>query len=232
MLRRWPTLLLVTVGVALVAVGVARLVVTASGAGLVTIVVVGALLLIMPFILSRAERMTMSASGLDLQLTRDMAGLGAPGAARILQRTDLARFAESYSFIYGELDDDKYRDARVHLQDRLIERAAAAARSEQFDPAEVRAMFTNAAPTMRSLALGLMKGDSGLADGGSVLAAIADPRSVSEQYQGLELAKLCWPHLSASYRTAIRSVIEGNAEIMAVPTRRTLAQEILALPLA
>lgn len=232
MLRRWPTLLLAVIGIALVAVGVSRVVVTASGAGLVTIVVVGALLLVTPFVLSRVERLTLNASGFDLQLTRDMAGLGAPGAARLLEHTDLARFAESYSFVVRELDDERYREAKLHLQDLLVERAAAIARKEKFDAAEVRAMFANAAPAMRVLALGLMKGDSELADGGTVLAAIADPKSANEQYQGLELAKLCWPHLSSSYRAAIRSVIEGNAEMMAGPSRRPLAQEILALPLS
>jgi hypothetical protein len=226
-LRRWPTLLLVIIGLALVGVGVERVLVTASGAGLVTIVVVGAVLLVTPFVLNRVERLGASGS---LPLTRDMAGLGAPRAARILERTDLARFAESYSLISPELDDIRYQDAKAHLQNLLVERAAAIARKEKFDAAEVRALAANPAPTMRVLALGLMKGDSDLADGGTVLAAIADPRSVNEQYQGLELAKLCWPALSTSYRSAIRSVIEANPEAMSGALQRPLAQEILTLP--
>ncbi len=228
MLRRWPTVLLVSIGLALVGIGVERVLATASGAGLVTIVVVGALLLVTPFILARVERLTTP--GATLQLTRDMAGLGAPRAAHILERTDLARFADAYTFIYTELADDRYGDARMHLQDMLVDRAAAMARKEKFDPAEVRALAANAAPAMRALALGLMKGDSELADGGTVLAAIADPRSVSEQYQGLELAKLCWPQLTTSYRSAIRSVIEANPAVMA--GHQALVQEILALPVA
>lgn len=102
------------------------------------------------------------------------------------------------------------------------------ARKEKFDAAEVRALAANDSPAMRALALGLMKGDSELTDGGTVLTAIADPRSVSEQYQGLELAKLCWPHLTTSYRSAIRSVIEANPDVMS--GYQALAQEILALP--
>jgi hypothetical protein len=228
MLRRWPTLLLVTIGLALVGVGVERVLATASGAGLVTIVVVGAVLIVSPFVLARFDR--FSAQGSAFQLTRDMAGLGAPRAAHILERTDLARFADSYSFLYRELDDEQYRDAKVHLQDVLVDRAAAIARKEKFEAVEVRALVANASPTMRVLALGLMKGDSELADGGTVLAAIADPRSVNEQYQGLELAKLCWPHLTTSYRSAIRSVIEANPDVMA--GHQALAQEILALPVS
>jgi hypothetical protein len=228
MLRRWPTLLLVIIGLALVGIGAERVLVTASGAGLVTIVIVGAVLLVSAFILARVDRFT--APGAALQFTRDMAGLGAPRAARVLEHTDLARYADSYSVMHKELDDDSYRDAKLHLQDLLVERAAAMARKEKFDAAEVRALAANTSPAMRALALGLMKGDSELADGGTVLAAIADPHSASEQYQGLELAKLCWPHLSTSYRSAIRSVIEANPDAMAGSAQRPLAQEILALP--
>lgn len=228
MLRRWPTVLLVTVGLALIGIGVERVLATASGAGLVATVVVGALLLVTPFALARFERLTTP--GAALQLTRDMAGLGAPRAAHILERTDLARFADAYTFMYAELDDDRYIDATVHLQDLLVERAAAMARKEKFDPAEIRALAANASPAMRALALGFMKGDSELADGGTVLAAIADPHSISEQYQGLELAKLCWPHLTTSYRSAIRSVIEASPAVMS--GHQALVQEILALPVA
>ena len=228
MLRRWPTFLLVIIGLALVGVGVERVLATASGAGLVTIVVVGGVLIVTPFILARIDRLTTPGSA--FQLTRDMAGLGAPRAAHILERTDLARFADSYNFLCKELDEERYRDARLHLQDLLVDRAAAIARKEKFEPAEVRSLAANASPTMRVVALGLMKGDSELADGGTVLAAIADPRSVDEQYQGLELAKLCWPQLTTSYRSAIRSVIDANPEVMA--GHQALAQEILALPVS
>lgn len=228
MLRRWPTLLLVTIGLALVGVGVERVLATASGAGLVTVVVVGAVLIVSPFVLARVDR--FNTPGSAFQLTRDMAGLGAPRAAHILERTDLARLADSYSFIHRELDDERYRDAKTHLQDLLVDRAAAMARKEKFEAAEVRALAANASPIMRVLAIGLMKGDSELADGGTVLAAIADPRSVNERSQGLELAKLSWPHLTTSYRSAIRSVIEASPEVMA--GYKALAQEILALPVS
>jgi hypothetical protein len=231
-LRRWPGLLLVIVGIALVAVGVERVVTTASGAGLVAVVVVGALLLVSPFVLTRVERLSVSTSGFELQLTRDIAGMGAPRTARILENTDLARFAESYSFTHKELEGDKYLDARVHLQDLLVERAAAISRKEKFDATEVRTLFANASPAIRVLTLGLMKGDPGLADGATVLAAIADPRSANEQYQGLELAKLCWSHLPSSYRSAIRSVIESSQDIKAGASRQSLAQEILTLSIS
>lgn len=230
MLRHRATWVLGATGLVLVVVGVVRVVAAASGAGLVTVVVVGALLLVSPFIIARVEQLSVSTSGFELRLTRDIAGLGAPKAARILDRTDLARFAESYDFIHKELEDKKYYDAKIHLQDLLVEQAAAIARKERFDASEVRTLFANASPTMRVLAIGLMKGDPTLADGPTILAAIAGPRSANEQYQGLALAKLRWPQLPESYKTAIKSVIADNPEIMAGASRRQLAEEILALP--
>jgi hypothetical protein len=232
MFRRRATWVLGVTGLVLVVVGVERVVATASGAGLVTVVVVGALLLVSPFIIARVERLSVSTSGFELRLTRDMAALGAPKAAQIVDRTNLARFAESYDFIHKELEDKKYYDAKIHLQDRLVEEAAALARKEKFDASEVRTLFANASPTMRVLAIGLMKGEPALADGPTILAAIADPQSANEQYQALELARLRWPQLSKSYRAAIQSMVADNTAIKAGVSRRQLADEILALPVS
>jgi len=159
-----------------------------------------------------------------------MAEAGAPNAARVLDRTDLGRFAESYAVVDAELESPQYEAARVHLQDLLNQRAAALSRQEKFEPAEVRTMFANASPATRAVALGLMKGDPSLADGATILAAIADPRTPSEHDQGLELAKLCWPHLSRPYRSAIQSVIGENAAAEPDSNRRRMAAEVRALP--
>jgi hypothetical protein len=230
MIRRRATLLLGVVGLALLAAAAARVIYTSSGAGIVTLLVIGAVLLVSPFIIARVERLTLSASGFELQLSREVAELGAPNAARILDRTDLAKFAEAYSFAHKELGDSRFRNARVHLQDLLVQRAAELARQEKFDPAEVRTLFANGTPELRVLAIGLMKGDPSLADGATVLAAIADPRTANEQYQGLELAKMCWPHLSRSYRSAIQSVIADSPDISAGSDRAQLAADLRALP--
>lgn len=77
-----------------------------------------------------------------------------------------------------------YRDAKVHLQDRLVERAAALAELEKFEAGEARELLKNGTPTMRVLALGLMEGDPSLADGATILSAIADSRSGNEQFHG------------------------------------------------
>lgn len=123
-----------------------------------------------------------------------------------------------------------YRDAKAHLQDLLVERAAAAARREKFDASEVRTLFRNAAPTMRVLALGLMQGDPSLADGPTIVDAIANSRSANEQYQGLRLTEQCWPRLTPSFREAVRAAIEASPEIKTGESRRALAEKILSLP--
>jgi hypothetical protein len=230
MMRRRATLLLGVVGLALLAAAAARVIYTSSGAGIVTLMVIGAVLLISPFVITRVERLSVNSRGLELPLTREIAESGAPNAARILDSTDLGRFAESYAVVHAELEGPQYEAARAHLQDLLNQRAAALARQEKFEPAEVRTMFANASPATRAVALGLMKGDPSLADGATILAAIADPRSPSEHYLGLELAKLCWSHLSKSYRSAIQSVIGQNAAAEPDSARRRMAAEVRALP--
>ena len=230
MIRRRATLLLGLVGLALLAAAAARVIYTSSGAGIVTLLVIGAVLLVSPFVIARVERLSVNSGGFGLQLTREMADMGAPNAARIIEHADLGRFAESYAAVDAELADARFESARGHLQDLLIQRSAALARQEKFEPAEVRTIFTNASPAARALALGLMKGDPSLADGATILAAIADPRSPGEQYQGLELAKACWPQLSKSYRSAIQSVVADNAAGDADSDRRRMAAEVRALP--
>ena len=230
MMRRRATLLLGAVGLALLAAAAARAIYTSSGAGIVTLLIIGAVLLISPFVIARVERLSLHTGALGLQLTRELAESGAPNAARILEHSDLGTFAESYAVVHAELADPRYEPARAHLQGLLIQRSAALARQGQFEPAEVRTMFANTSPAGRALALGLMKGDPSLADGATILAAIADPRSPDEQTQGLELAKVCWPQLSKSYRSAIQSVIANNAAGDADSTRRRMAAEVRALP--
>jgi hypothetical protein len=230
--RRRATLLLGLVGFALLAAAAARVIYTSSGAGIVTLMVIGAVLLVSPFVIARLERLSTGSSASELPLTREIAVLGAPNAARILGQADLARFAEAYGVAGKELDDPAYETAKVHLQNLLVQRAAALAHQEKFEPAEVRSLFMNGSPELRVLAIGLMKGDPSLADGATILAAIADPKSANEQYQGLELAKLCWPELSRSVRTAIHSVIADSSEIRTSLDRGRIAAELRSLPVA
>ena len=232
MIRRRATLLLGLVGLALLGAAAARVIYTSSGAGIVTLIIVGAVLLISPFVIARVERLSAGPAGYEQQLTREIAEMGAPNTARMLDSTDLARFAESYAVAGKELGDSRFAAAQAHLQGLLVQRAAALAHQEKFEAAEVRTLFANGSPEIRVLAIGLMKGDPSLADGATILAAIADPRSPNEQYQGLELAKVCWPQLSRSYRSAIQSVIADSSGIRTSNDRAGIAAELRAMPLS
>jgi hypothetical protein len=224
-----PRLLIAVIGLALLFVGTAKAASASGEAGSIVLVVAGALLLVSPFIIGRVERLSVSTSGLELQLSREISELGAPKTAQVLERTDLAKFAESYAFIHEELSDPHYRSAKVHLQDLLTERAAAISRREKMNATEVRALFMNGSPMMRILALGLMQGDPSLADGATIISAIADSRTANEQFQGLKLALLCWRNLPRSDRHAIQSAIQDSQYIQPNTDRRPLADQLLAL---
>jgi hypothetical protein len=215
----------------LVAGAVKALSVSGNGGGL-TLVVAGAVLLISPFILNRIERLSVTTTGFDLQLSREIVELGAPKTAQVLDRTELAKFAESYAFVYEELRDPQYRDARVHLLDVLVERAAAISRREKMNATEVRTLFRNGSPMLRVLTLGLMQGDPSLADGATIVSAIADSRSANEQFHGLRLALLCWHNLARSDRHAIQSAAKDSPYIHPGNDRQPLADQLLALPVA
>lgn len=231
-MRRVPALLLGAIGLTLLVVGVVIAISIPSTSGVVVLVAVGALLLLSPFIINRIERLSVSASGLELGLAREMTALGAPKTAKILEHTDLANFAESYAFVHEELTDARHKEARTHLEDLLVHRAAAIARREKFDVKEVRTLFSNATPMMRVLVLGLMEGDPSLADPATMLSAIADPRSENEQYHGLLLAQLCWPRLAKADRFAIRSAVSNIPELPVESDRRPLVQVVMHLPVS
>jgi hypothetical protein len=225
-------LLIGAIGLGLLVVGAVKAVSATGNAGGIVLVVSGALLLISPFIISRVERLSVTTSGLEFQLSREISELGAPKTAQVLDRTELAKFAESYAFIHEELREPEYHTARVHLQDLLVERAEAIARREKINATEVRALFKNGSPMMRVLTLGLMRGDPSLADGPTILSAIADSRSANEQFQGLTLARLCWHNLTRSDRHAIQSAIKDSPHIQPGTDRQSLADQLLALPVS
>jgi len=63
MMRRRATLLLGVVGLALLAAAAARVIYTSSGAGIVTLMIIGAVLLISPFVIARVERLSVNSRG-------------------------------------------------------------------------------------------------------------------------------------------------------------------------
>jgi len=218
------------IGCGLLVLGAIKLASASNDTGSVVLVIAGALLLVSPFIIDRVERLSVSTGGLELHLSREISGLGAPKMARVLERTDLAKFAESYAFVHEELNNGPYRPAKIHLQDLLVERAAGISAREKIDATEARTLFRNGSPMIRVLTLGLMQGDPSLADGTTVLSSIADSRTANEQFQGLKLAVLCWHNLARTDRQAIRAAIESSPYIRPGTDRQLLAAELLDLP--
>jgi len=73
-----------------------------------------------------------------------------------------------------------------------------------------------------------MQGDRSLADVVTIVSAVGSGRSRNEQYQGLRLAKLCWPDLAPRGRKKIRETIAA-ANFKIGSDRWELAQEVLRL---
>jgi hypothetical protein len=231
---RWPAtarLLLGLVGLALLILGAIKFAGAAGDTGPIILVVAGVILLVSPFILDRVQRGPATAARLDPWIAAQVSDRGAPQTAAILQRTRLGHLAEAYALLHDELAEPEYRSARLHLQDLLMDRAASTARQEIFEAREVRRLFANGSVVVRVLALGLMQGDRSLADVPTMTAALLDSRSKNEQYQGLQLARLCWPTLSLSDRQDVRIAIE-QAGMEPGCDRWHLAQDVLRLPLA
>jgi hypothetical protein len=219
------------IGIAVLAVGAVRAVQTASSAGIVALLIVGAVLLLSPFLIDRIVGFSVTSTSFEIRLTREISDLGAPDTAKILQRTDLAGFAESYAYIREALTDTQFHDVQIYLQDLLVLRSAGIARREKFKADEVQRLFRDGSPIMRVLALGLMKGDRSLADSSTIISAIGDSRSKNEQYHGLKLAEQCWYSLPKTEKQAIHLAI-SNSGIQPGSDRRPLADTVLAMPVS
>jgi hypothetical protein len=83
----------------------------------------------------------------ELGLSRDVAEQGAPKAAAIIDRSELAQLTEAYGVLREVLPDPEYTNARTYVQDVLVRRAGTIAEREKFDAAEIRALFANGTPS-------------------------------------------------------------------------------------
>src|ERR1700742_2097276 len=224
----WPDALRAVIGVmglALLIIAAVKFTQATNNGGLIVLLIVGAVLLICPFVLNRIQRVSVGTTQVDLWLTTQVADRGGPETAAILQRTQLGSFAESYAFVHGELDGE-YLGARQHLQDVLVGQAATVAEQEKFDAREVRRLFANGSLVVRVLALGLMQGDTSLADVDTILSAINEGRSRNEQFQAMVLAQKFWTRLSPAEQSDIRWAI-GRAKFEPGSARHRKAQELL-----
>lgn len=215
------------VGLGLLVIGTIKALSSSGDSGGIILLIVGALLLLSPFILGKL-------GSFDFSFTSLTKGTGESrpvkeAGERILDRTELVKFAESYAFVHEELTQPQHLDTKAYLQDLLVQRAAAVSRREKLDAAEIRTQFREASPMLRVLTLGLMQGDPSLADGTTIISAIADSRTANEQFQGLKLALLCWHNLERGDRHAIQSATKDSPQIQPGTDRQSLADQVLAL---
>jgi len=221
------------VGLTALGAGAVRAVWAGGQSGIVILIVAGAILTLSPFVIDRLESVAAGTASVEVRFTQKIAGLGAPKVAAVLGHTALADLAQSYAFAHAELPYDRFADARVYLQDLLVQRSAAVARTDKLNAREVRALLADGPAVIRVVAIGLMTGDPSLADGPSIAGAIGNSLSGNEQYHALLLARQCWPRLSKQERQTVRETVmaaESSGSIPLDTDRHQLADALLALP--
>jgi hypothetical protein len=217
------------VGIALVVLVFIQVVRHDERDALLGLALAGAALLVFPLVHERLEGMKLSATSVELTLSRSIVEMGAPKAAQLLERSGLIGMVESYEFVRRELADPCYEPARVRLQDALVEQAASLARTEKLNPEEVRRIFREGSPLLRVLTIGLMEGDQSLGDYSVVLSAISTSRSANEQYHGLRLARLLWRKFSEGERAAVLAAADADPNITPGSDRGELLDELRAM---
>src|SRR4051812_8861784 len=217
-------------GVSLVVFVCVQAVRTDQSEPLIALALVGAVLLVVALVYQRLESLKVSATAVELRLSKTIVELGAPKAAEMLEQSGLTGMVQSYEFVRRELSGTAYRAAQTRLQDALVEQAAALARTQRFDPREVRRIFHEGSPLLRVLTLGLMEGDPSLGDVSIVVSAVSTSRTANEQYHGLALATLLWRHLSPGDRAAVLAVAGADPWVGAGTDRKAVLDELRAMP--
>jgi hypothetical protein len=223
-MRRW---ILGVPGLLTLGAGVWKALTSNSGTAGGVLVIAGVLLLVAPFMIDRLERVAVGSAGLELGLSRDIAEQGAPKAAAIIDRSELAQLTEAYGVLRDVLPAPEYTTARTYVQDVLVRRAATIAEREKFDAAEIRALFANGTPVMRVMVLGLMSGDPSLVDVRSLAEGIVRPATRTEQYEALRLTEWLWERFSEYERAMLRSATQG-VRLPKNSRRAPIAEKILA----
>jgi hypothetical protein len=217
-------------GLALVAVVCLQAIRNNETDALFTLALVGAGLLVVPLIYQRLETLKVSATAVELTLSKAIVELGAPKAAELLEQSGLTGLVESYEFVRRELSDPSYENARIRLQDALVEQAASLSHTQKLDPTEVRRMFRDGSPLLRVLTLGLMEGDPSLADASVIVSAVSTSRTANEQFHGLKLAQLLWRNLSTAERAAVLAAADADPRVAQDSDRKAIVDTLRAMP--
>jgi hypothetical protein len=110
--------------------------------------------------------------------------------------------------------------------------ARQAATSQGWTAEQTRELFLQDSPGARIFALGLMLGNTDLADFSNVVDAVGQSKSAFEQYQGLLLAKTMLDSLDETQRQTLREAVSAQLTqrgwIRNEGARWTVARSILA----
>ncbi|GAA1639579.1 hypothetical protein [Actinoplanes couchii] len=218
--RRWSVYAVAAAGFVILTAATWRVVSTpGAGAALAVLVITGGVLLISPFVLPYLQAIAVNTDGFELRLVREIAEHGAPGAARLLNHTELPAIAEAYGVVHSQLAGDEFKAARTQIQDQLVDRASAFARQRKFDPTEIRNLFPQATGPVRVLLLGLMKGDPRLVDAETLASAIIRPVTPNEQYHAMETTDRNWRRFTDDERSTLTKAL-NNADFGPATSRR------------
>ncbi|GAA1842299.1 hypothetical protein GCM10009836_22090 [Pseudonocardia ailaonensis] len=215
-------------GLLTLATGITATFVLGSNAAIVVVLVVGTALLLVAALGPSLSELSVGSSGVTLKLTQDATNAGAPRAASEFDDSGLSEFAEAYTLVNSELRDSAFTPARLHLQDSLVERARVVGLRGTIPTAEVRRLFLNGSPVLRTLSIGLMKGDPAAADPQLLSSAVAEPLSANEQYHALRLIAALWTRWQPTDRERLKQVVA--ATYYSDVDRQAAARAILALP--
>ena len=206
------------VGVALLSAGAVAVFVTSNSAGASTLIAVGAILLVLALFANRLE--ILEGGGFKLQMKAVAAKLreaeradadgDVEGAERLRRDAQLLLsamrpMAERYERIRETLP---YGWERTQVMRGIVEQARGMAGFGNFSAEDVIRLFASGGDGDRIMALGLMRGDPGLASVDLAVTVVRRPRSSFEQYEALRVCQAVAERgVSASERAMIEAAI-------------------------
>lgn len=146
-------------------------------------------------------------SRLELAASADVRGSDPRSAGLREQALTLQKLVGLYDLYEYIRRTQPASDKRTAALDELATRMQAAGREVPFDPAEVSTWFHQGNDALRVIALNLMLARPECRDVLAVLKTIDEPRSLFEQFYGLQLARAMLPDLDRLERRLLADAI-------------------------
>lgn len=187
----------------------------------------GAFIVLMALFYDRV--MTFGFSHGTTSITAELSKVVGLVVAQELDETGIARRVDAYAFVHETLGTDRaYRDAKVKLQDTLVEDVRARSFAVLPDRDAV-SKLASGSPAERVLALGFLRGNATLVTIEALKSSICGSLSGNEQYHALVAARDSWAQFDAADRAALLEIVRTRPYADEDPDRDAVAAEILAL---